>query len=146
MNILPMLPVLKMIDHCKMNWGADSRNASRIRDSTDSAFIFLITSLFFGRDVSIKNKPMLSLKYLEKTKMLQTPMLWIQENIFCDNCISTKIIFNIIFLLKIFIYLICFHETLKNYFTEIHLNIKQVFKVYLSLIMIENSWRVIKYP
>ncbi len=60
-----MLPVLKTIDHCKMNCGADSRNASRIRDSTDSAFILSITTMLSGWDVSIEAKPMPSLKYLE---------------------------------------------------------------------------------
>ncbi len=119
MNILPMLPVLKMIDHCKMNWGADSRNASRIRDWTDSACIFLMIAPFFRRDVSIKAKPMLSLRYLEKTKILQTPMLWIQENIFSVDYISTNIVFNTIFMLKILILFIGFHESLKNYFTNI---------------------------
>ena len=27
---LPIIPVLKMMEHCKMNWGADSRKASKI--------------------------------------------------------------------------------------------------------------------
>ncbi len=60
-----MVPVLRMMDHCKMNWGADSRNASRIRDVIASTFIFLIICWFLGRDVSIKAKPIESLKYLK---------------------------------------------------------------------------------
>ena len=29
-TLLPIIPVLKMIEHCKMNCGADSRKASKI--------------------------------------------------------------------------------------------------------------------
>ncbi len=60
-----MFPVLKTIDDCKMNCGADSRKASKTPLSNASFFISKTKVEFSGKLVSIIKRPTNSLKLLK---------------------------------------------------------------------------------
>ncbi len=62
---LHISPVLKTIDDCKMNCGADSRKASKTPEFKASFFIFNIKVEFSGKLVSIIKSPMKSLRLLK---------------------------------------------------------------------------------
>jgi hypothetical protein len=51
---LPMIPVLQMMEHCKMNCGADSRKASKVLELNISFCKRAIVFAFEGRLVSKK--------------------------------------------------------------------------------------------
>jgi hypothetical protein len=51
---LPMIPVLQMMEHCKMSCGADSRKASKVLELNISFWMRAIVFAFEGRLVSKK--------------------------------------------------------------------------------------------
>ena len=53
------------MDVCKINWGADSRNASNTPDPKASFLSVNISSEFVGKLVSISNSPINNLKFLQ---------------------------------------------------------------------------------
>jgi hypothetical protein len=59
-------PVLQMMEHCKMNCGADSRNISRAVELIMSFWMRATVLVFEGRLVSKKHKPKKARKFLEK--------------------------------------------------------------------------------
>ena len=60
-----------MIEHCKMSCGADSRKASNNPELSASRWIFFISFLFSGDEVSIRNKPKQNLKFLKSNNKIK---------------------------------------------------------------------------
>ncbi len=69
-----MFPVLKTMDDCRMNCGADSRKASNTPLSNASFFNLKTKVEFSGKDVSINKIPTKILKFL-KNKIIQAALV-----------------------------------------------------------------------
>jgi hypothetical protein len=66
-----IIPVLRTMEHCKMNCGADSKKASMMLELKTSFLIIEIISWFPGRLVSKKKRPKKDLKFLEKCNFVK---------------------------------------------------------------------------
>ena len=69
-SYLHTIPVLRMIEHCNISCGADSRNASNNPEPSTPCWISLMILQFSGMEVSIRNRPMHNLKFLKLEKIM----------------------------------------------------------------------------